>query len=96
VDTRRPVGVTSDNFFNQMWYNLELRGRKMKMKQSSIELKQYAPTWTQSLTAVDFTITTVFVGNLSAQDKNSATESNQHLPANRTRCPGILQVGGAK
>src|SRR6266550_2445313 len=45
------------------------------MKQSSIELKQYAPTWTQSLTVVVFTIATVFVGNLSAQDKNSATES---------------------
>jgi hypothetical protein len=46
------------------------------MKQSSIELKQYAPTWTQSLTVVVFTIATVFVVNLSAQDKNSATESS--------------------
>jgi len=45
------------------------------MKKSSIELKQYAPTWTQSLTVVVFTVATVFVGNLSAQDKNSATES---------------------
>src|SRR5262252_4973957 len=44
------------------------------MKQSSIELKQYAPTWTQSLTVVVFTIATVFIGNLSAQD-NSATQS---------------------
>src|SRR6184192_2900296 len=47
----------------------------MKMKQSSIELKQYAPTWTQSLTVVVFTIATVFVGNLSAEDKNSGIES---------------------
>ena len=46
------------------------------MKQSSIELKQYVPTWTQSLTVVVFTIATVFVVNLSAQDKNSATESS--------------------
>ena len=46
------------------------------MKQSSIELKEYAPTWTQSLTVVVFTIATVFVVNLSAQDKNSATESS--------------------
>ena len=47
----------------------------MKIKASSMELKQYAPKWTQSLTAVAFTIGTLFVGNLSAQDKNSATES---------------------
>ena len=46
------------------------------MKQSSIELKQYAPTWTQSFTVVVFTIATVFVGNLWAQDKNSAAESS--------------------
>ena len=46
------------------------------MKQSSIELKQYAPTWTQSLTVVVFTIATIFVVNLSAQDKNSANESS--------------------
>ena len=46
------------------------------MKQSSIELKQYAPAWTQSLTVVVFTIATVFVVNLSAQDKNSVTESS--------------------
>ena len=46
------------------------------MKQSSNELKQYGPTWTQSLTVVVFTIATVFVGTLSAQDKNSATESS--------------------
>jgi hypothetical protein len=45
------------------------------MKQSSIELKQYGPTWTRSLTVVVFTIATVFVGNLSAQDKNFATKS---------------------
>jgi hypothetical protein len=47
----------------------------MKIETSSIELKQYAPKWTQSLTAVAFTIATLFAGNLSAQDKNSATES---------------------
>jgi hypothetical protein len=47
----------------------------MKVKGSSTELKQYAPKWTQSLTAVAFTIATLFAGNLSAQDKNSATES---------------------
>src|SRR5438067_10263545 len=45
------------------------------MKKSSIELKQYAPTWTQSLTVVVFTVATVFVGNLSAEDKNSGIES---------------------
>ena len=45
------------------------------MKQNSIELKQYTPTWRRSLTAVALTVGTLFVGNLSAQDKNSATES---------------------
>jgi hypothetical protein len=47
----------------------------MKVKGSSMELKQPAPTWTQSLTALAFTIATLCAGNLSAQDKNSATES---------------------
>src|SRR5262249_54855969 len=47
----------------------------MNIETSSIEMKQYAPKWTQSLTAIAFTIATLFAGNLSAQDKNSATES---------------------
>jgi len=46
------------------------------MKQSSIELKQNAPTRTHSLTVVVFMIATLFIGNLSAQDKNSVTESS--------------------
>src|SRR5215472_13582391 len=46
----------------------------MKIKASSMELKQYAPKWTQSLAAVVFTIAALFAGNLSAQDKNSAAE----------------------
>ena len=40
-----------------------------------MELKQYAPKWTQSLPAVAFTIATLSVGNLLGQDKDSATES---------------------
>src|SRR6266513_2625247 len=46
------------------------------MKQSSVELKPYGPAWTQSLTVVVFTIATIFVGNLPAQNKKSATESS--------------------
>src|SRR5205814_5582650 len=42
---------------------------------SSMEMKQCAPKWTQSLTAVAFTIATLFAGSLSAQDKNSAAEA---------------------
>jgi hypothetical protein len=57
-----------------MRYNLEFRGEKMK--QSSIEVKLYAPTWTQSLAIVVFMIATVFVGDLPAQEKNSAAESS--------------------
>ena len=45
------------------------------MKATSMELKQYARKWAQSFTAFAFTMVPVFVGNLSAQDKNSATES---------------------
>jgi len=48
----------------------------MKIERSSIEMKQYKPKWTQSLTAVAFAIATLFSGNLSAQDRNSATESS--------------------
>ena len=40
-----------------------------------MEMKQCAPKWTQSLTAVAFTIATLFAGSLSAQDKNSAAEA---------------------
>jgi len=47
----------------------------MKVKGSSMEMKQCAPKWTQSLTAVAFTIATLFAGSLSAQDKNSAAEA---------------------
>jgi hypothetical protein len=47
----------------------------MKTKASSMEQKQYTPKWTQSLTAVTFTIATLFAENLLAQDKNSTTES---------------------
>jgi hypothetical protein len=47
----------------------------MKLKASSMELKQYARMWTQPLTAVALAMTTFFTGNLSAQDKNSAAES---------------------
>ena len=45
------------------------------MRANPIELKQYAPEWTQLLTAVAFTFATLFAGNLLAQDENSATES---------------------
>jgi hypothetical protein len=45
------------------------------MRANPIKLKQYAPEWTQLLTAVAFTFATLFAGNLLAQDENSATES---------------------
>jgi hypothetical protein len=44
----------------------------MRVKGSSMEMKQCAREWTQSLTAVAFTIATLFAGSLSAQDTNSA------------------------
>jgi hypothetical protein len=47
----------------------------MKIKGTSMDLKEYAPKWAQSLTAVAFATAALFAGNLSAQDKNSATES---------------------
>jgi hypothetical protein len=47
----------------------------MKIETSSIEMKQYAPKWTRSLIALALTIAALFAGNLSAQEKNSATES---------------------
>src|SRR5215813_3338811 len=47
----------------------------MKIETSSIKMKQYAPKWTQALTAVAFTIATLFAGSLSAQDENSTTQS---------------------
>ena len=47
----------------------------MKMKASSVEQKHYGPKWTQLLTAVAFTMATLFAGNLLAQDENSAPES---------------------
>ena len=53
------------------------------MRANPIKLKQYAPEWTQLLTAVAFTFATLFAGNLLAQDENSATEST-NMPANRT------------
>ena len=46
------------------------------MKESSMKKKQYESKSSQSLTVVVFTIVTVFVGNLSAQDRNSTTESS--------------------
>src|SRR5215471_15801490 len=46
----------------------------MKMETSWIDIKQCAPKWIPSLTAVGFAIAMLFVGNLSAQDRNSATE----------------------
>jgi len=45
------------------------------MRANPIELKKYAPEWTQLLTAVAFTFATLFAGKLLAQDENSATES---------------------
>ena len=57
------------------------------MKASLMELKQYAHTWTQSFTAVAFTMA-FFVGNLSAQDKNSAAESTNF-------CLQTAQIGRA-
>ena len=45
------------------------------MRANPIKLKQYAPEWTQLLTAVAFTFATLFAGNLLAQDENSAPES---------------------
>ena len=45
------------------------------MRANPIKLKQYAPEWTQLLTAVAFTFATLFAGKLLAQDENSATES---------------------
>ena len=47
----------------------------MKIKGSSMQLKDYAPKWPQSLTAVALMIATLFARNLSAQAKNSAAES---------------------
>jgi hypothetical protein len=47
----------------------------MKIETSSIKMRQYAPKWNQPLTAVAFTIATLFAGSLSAQDENSATQS---------------------
>jgi hypothetical protein len=47
----------------------------MKVEASSMELKHYTPKWTQSLTVFAFMIATLFVGNVSAQDENFATES---------------------
>jgi hypothetical protein len=44
------------------------------MKISQIKRKQHVPRWTQSLTAAALTMTALFAGNLSAEDKNSATE----------------------
>jgi len=38
-------------------------------------MKHYAPKWTRSLIALGVTIAALFAGNLSAQEKNSATES---------------------
>jgi hypothetical protein len=46
----------------------------MKIKANSMELKQYGHKWEQSFIGVAFTIASIFVENLSAQDKNSATE----------------------
>jgi hypothetical protein len=40
-----------------------------------MKLKQYAPEWTQLLTAVAFTFATLFAGSLLAQDENSAAEA---------------------
>ena len=48
----------------------------MKIERGSIEIKQYAPNWKRSLSAVAVAVATLFTGNLSGQDKNSATESN--------------------
>ena len=45
------------------------------MKRSSMEMKPSALEWMQSLTAVVFTIAMLVAGSVSAQDKNSATES---------------------
>lgn len=45
------------------------------MSANPIKLKQYAPEWTQLLTALAFTFATLFAENLLAQDENSATES---------------------
>ena len=45
------------------------------MRANPIKLKQYAPEWTQLLTAVAFTFATLFAGSLLAQDENYATES---------------------
>jgi hypothetical protein len=45
------------------------------MSANPIKLKQYAPEWTQLLTAVAFIFATLFAGNLLAQDENSAPES---------------------
>jgi hypothetical protein len=59
---QRPV------FIMKIWYNLDSKGENNKMK-------HYASNWTQLLTAVAFTIATIFAANLSAQDKNSATGS---------------------
>jgi len=45
------------------------------MRASPSKLKQYAPEWTQLLTAVAFTFAMLFAGSLLAQDENSETES---------------------
>src|SRR5215475_6539297 len=47
----------------------------MKMETSWIDIKQCAPKWIQSLTAVGFAIAMLFAGNLLAQEETSATES---------------------
>src|SRR5262249_34110763 len=72
---RSAVYTHSSYFFHKICYNLESKRRRMKVKGSSMELKRCAPKWTQSLTALAFTVGTLFAGNLSAQEKNSATES---------------------
>ena len=46
------------------------------MKRSSVELKQYGTKWTRPVSTVALTIAMLFPGSALAQDKNSATESN--------------------
>ena len=47
----------------------------MKIEGTSMDLNEYVPKWTRSLTAAAFAIAALFAGNLPAQDRNSATES---------------------